>query len=1696
MKKNIPNYFKIINGRVLSLNLVIILLLLNSINLKAVGDCDQPPEQKYCLGNSLRTSNNSYANPQYIDVRLSNSILSAKTQMTFECWLRPEFTNNKKQYIAGIWGPSQDANDVWVLYHNDKNELVFEVNNPTTAEGDLDNLKCSTLVTSQMYNKWFHIAVTFDGASQTVAMYINGSIMAVTQNTNPAYTFNTLKTVQNNQLTLQIASTNALSNNTSNLSYKGWIDELRLWSRVLTFTEISCQKDLSLNGNEPNLELYYRFNEVPNTFQICDAAGKNNTGFLRSGAKLDLNNVANRPNPRPFKITHDFPDTIKCNSTQTFTFTITDTSLCGSRARIRVLKGNKYLTAPDGSFKTLPPNSPVNFTVNFNSDLIGGFDARIYIERDNRCGGGILNIDKKIYRQTQISVPIDTLEFGILKAKCVQERYIDLPIPIRNTSSKVGVAGVKQITSYSFKNGNRFSVVSPTLPANISIDQSRDLIVRFNNNDIAGTYYDTLYIVTNDNCNGRKAIALSGTIENIVDLKRYGTTNDITDLDFGEICIGIPSSAALFSWENLSSNDITIDSVYCKFPFQMSSVKTPLVLEPQVASREKYIRFFPNVEGTFNDSVIIFFKAGNCLVKRVVNVKGVGIDPKVRFTLPDIDFGNVIIGQETVLNIEVENYGIIAFNVQFDLANGDAFYFQGVRTINVPVGQKRTIPVIFRPTKEEDYFDEIRLYEPRCYKSQGIPIKGKGIIERFKFQPELLRMDFVMACKSKIDTLIIENNSASAQNMRNFILDDPSGKFTLLSPTNLGTFSVNLQPKQKQEFIIEYTPNDVLQDRADRAFLRFKTNDGVDWNAKLLGTSLLPKIYLTDNNVWGTLEVGQNVTKTIILENISAVDIFIDSAKIRDVNGSGSYTLNNSIDLKSKTLKPRDTLHAHVTFNPNNAIDFLSYLEVVSSFPCQISNETSLTGRGRVFPLEVVTNLLSYGFVNPCDCAERKIPMVNNSTVFSARIDDISIVTNNDPDSRPYNFRWVSDFSPNGLVPFDIPPRAKNSYSIDTLRVLFCPKSPNVRDSLNNNAMLKIQSSGNGWSLEMERYLAGKQNLFTEYWPLKNKFPDTRVDVFSAPQYEYLWVPDIDVNPDRSPLVIDSISFTPNDRVFFATDSSGKNFPLTVDPNSYLPIKVEFKPRSVRFYEAKMTVHFRQPCSVTDTTVYVSGRGFAPAFGLKFKFEDVLTTQKIIRDVIKCDTLRLPVFTTRKIPAKYVDIQSMITYNNSEYKFVGLESDYLNKNCNQSFIPAINFANEAVNKIKVNTKNFCDVDSIQPIYYALFTPNTNKATNIEFKVDSIEFDTEDVILYEIIAENANTFANTLDVDYTISKSMNFGNVRILDCSVDSIEVLNNGDVDILVNDLITTHPDIKIISISLDMKSNLKPTEVVKIIFEFCPTQKYDFDEDFVINSLAPCEIIKTDKHKGSSFAPLMTLNPNFIDSVNYVTNFQKYFNDTLVVPIFIDQNLSANYKNIEYWLEDLGFKADIDYNKTALKFLDYTQYTNGNVSLVNTNGLLSFDFLNVDTLRKGKILDLRFKIMVPDSNRTKISTTLKDFISTKIMFLDLQSNTGAANVESLGECALETFIFTNLVANVTQNQPNPWTDYTVIKFTCMEKAPVKLAIYDINGKLIKEVFDGSRDFNLGNYEVQLNKNEFSKGVYYYKFENGVFSQTKKMVVE
>ncbi len=76
------------------------------------------------------------------------------------------------------------------------------------------------------------------------------------------------------------ALTNAAPNR---YPFLGVVDEVALWSRALTATEIAAQKNLPLVGNEANLVGYWRLDETSGT-TTTDATGNNHTGALSGGA--------------------------------------------------------------------------------------------------------------------------------------------------------------------------------------------------------------------------------------------------------------------------------------------------------------------------------------------------------------------------------------------------------------------------------------------------------------------------------------------------------------------------------------------------------------------------------------------------------------------------------------------------------------------------------------------------------------------------------------------------------------------------------------------------------------------------------------------------------------------------------------------------------------------------------------------------------------------------------------------------------------------------------------------------------------------------------------------------------------------------------------------------------------------------------------------------------------------------------------------------------------------------------------------------------------------------------------------------------------------------------------------------------------------------------------------------------------------
>ncbi|MEM9547967.1 MAG: T9SS type A sorting domain-containing protein, partial [Bacteroidota bacterium] len=79
------------------------------------------------------------------------------------------------------------------------------------------------------------------------------------------------------------------------------------------------------------------------------------------------------------------------------------------------------------------------------------------------------------------------------------------------------------------------------------------------------------------------------------------------------------------------------------------------------------------------------------------------------------------------------------------------------------------------------------------------------------------------------------------------------------------------------------------------------------------------------------------------------------------------------------------------------------------------------------------------------------------------------------------------------------------------------------------------------------------------------------------------------------------------------------------------------------------------------------------------------------------------------------------------------------------------------------------------------------------------------------------------------------------------------------------------------------------------------------------------------------------------------------------------------------------------------------------------------------------------------------------------------------------------------QNEPNPFTETTVIGFNLAEAGTATITIMDVTGKLIvKREIEGEKGYNAFN----VNEGDLgTSGVFYYTLESGDFTATKKMIV-
>ncbi len=79
------------------------------------------------------------------------------------------------------------------------------------------------------------------------------------------------------------------------------------------------------------------------------------------------------------------------------------------------------------------------------------------------------------------------------------------------------------------------------------------------------------------------------------------------------------------------------------------------------------------------------------------------------------------------------------------------------------------------------------------------------------------------------------------------------------------------------------------------------------------------------------------------------------------------------------------------------------------------------------------------------------------------------------------------------------------------------------------------------------------------------------------------------------------------------------------------------------------------------------------------------------------------------------------------------------------------------------------------------------------------------------------------------------------------------------------------------------------------------------------------------------------------------------------------------------------------------------------------------------------------------------------------------------------------------QNYPNPFNPASQIEYEVAKRANVKLIVYDALGRKVKTLVNERQ--NPGRYVVTFKADGLASGVYFYRFESGDFSQTRKMLL-
>jgi hypothetical protein len=192
----------------------------------------------------------------------------ASQNKTVTCWIKTITNTGTPRIFAKRAGSSGNGYEFWT--GNGTNAGKFAMN--MSGTGSPNNISTAGYSSASIADdSWHHVALVLDASSsRTLYGYLDGVLV------NTGKTFTSTTSDFSNALNFIVGAT---SDGTNSYKWAGQIDNIRIWNKAMTATELQADMISTITGPTANLLAAWDFENISGT-TVPDVSGNNHPGTL------------------------------------------------------------------------------------------------------------------------------------------------------------------------------------------------------------------------------------------------------------------------------------------------------------------------------------------------------------------------------------------------------------------------------------------------------------------------------------------------------------------------------------------------------------------------------------------------------------------------------------------------------------------------------------------------------------------------------------------------------------------------------------------------------------------------------------------------------------------------------------------------------------------------------------------------------------------------------------------------------------------------------------------------------------------------------------------------------------------------------------------------------------------------------------------------------------------------------------------------------------------------------------------------------------------------------------------------------------------------------------------------------------------------------------------------------------------------